>query len=150
MIRTSALSDPNCSTDERYDTLFEYIQDLSRRHEKKNESLVCPTTITITSSAESHLPERITRKWWRKTKRTLKTKRTASSASTASTQYLSPFPNTPDCDSSVVATPFDDKNKDPDWGPTELEVEKDWTKTPIGGLGKRRSKTLNKSVCFFY
>ena len=42
----------------------------------------------------------------------LKIKRNASTASTASSQYLSPFPNTPDSDSSVVATPFDDKDLD--------------------------------------
>ncbi len=76
----------------------------------------------------------------------LKNKR---NASTASSLYLSPFPNTPDGDSSVVATPFDDKEKDPDWGPAKDDGEKDWTKTPIGGLGRRRSKLANKSVSFF-
>jgi hypothetical protein len=59
LIRTSALSDPNCSTDERYETLFEYLQDLSRRNENKNDKLVCPTTITITSASKSHFPKRI-------------------------------------------------------------------------------------------
>ena len=79
----------------------------------------------------------------------LKIKRNASTASTAASKYLSPFPNTPDGDSSVIATPFDEKKKDPDWGPAQDDGEKDWTKTPIGGLGKRRSKLANKSVSLF-
>jgi len=61
LVRTSALSDPNCSTDDRYNTLFEYIQELGRRNVKKDETFVCPTTITITSAAKSHLPKRINR-----------------------------------------------------------------------------------------
>ena len=52
----------------------------------------------------------------------------------------------PSCDSSpptpYVATPLDDKSKDPDWGPTQDDV--DWAKTPLGQRYKtRRSNTKN-------
>ena len=57
-----------------------------------------------------------------------KPKRNASTTVSAINAYVSPFPNSPN--SSVVETPFDDKEKDPDWG-------------------KRRSKLRLKNVRLF-
>jgi len=78
-----------------------------------------------------------------------KPKKNASSITqSAITAYVSPFPNSPN--SSVVETPFDDKEKDPDWGPSR-DNEKDWANTPVGaaGMGKRRSKLGIKNVSRF-
>jgi hypothetical protein len=78
-----------------------------------------------------------------------KPKRNASATASAITAYVSPFPNSPD--SSVVETPFDDKEKDPNWGPSRDDNEKDWANTPVGAssLGKRRSKLGIKNVRLF-
>jgi kinesin family protein 4/21/27 len=57
LIRTSALSDPNCSTDERYNTLFEHIQTMSYRQEKQKSA--AQMSITIKTAPKSHLPKRL-------------------------------------------------------------------------------------------
>ena len=58
--------------------------------------------------------------------------------------YLSPYGSSPA--TPYIATPADDKSKDPDWGPSDDGP--DWAKTPLGFKTRRSKQSLTKNVIF--